>query len=150
MPTDAEIRNRRITAAVLLVAVAIAVLALTDTGPFADETEADRVREAVERFVAARDGRDFGVVCGVLTPTLRRQVEATSGAQPGSEPPTCAEVLDARERAEQGEETREVEVVDVSVSGNRARAAVEQQEGVSRSLTLERVDGEWLVATFER
>jgi hypothetical protein len=150
VPTEREIRSRRITAVVLLVAAAVAVLAVTDTGPFADETEADRVRDAVERFVAARDDRDFGAVCGLMTPALRRQVQATSGAEPGTEPPSCAEVLDAGERAEPGGGGREVEVVEVSVSGNRARAAVEQQEGVSRSITLEHVGDEWLVATFER
>lgn len=150
MPTDSEIRNRRITAVVLLVAVAVAVLALTDIGPFGDETEGDRVREAVERFVEARDGRDFRAVCGFLTPELRRQVQATSGAQPGTQPPTCAEVLEARERAESEQRERQIEIVEVSVSGNRARAAVEEEAGVSRSITLEKVGGEWLVATFER
>jgi hypothetical protein len=150
VPTEAEIRNRRITAVALLVAAAVAALAVTDTGPFADETEADRVREAVERFVAARDDRDFSYLCGLLTPELRRQVQATSGARPGTQPPTCAEVLEARERAQPEQRERAVEVVEVSVSGNRARAAVEQEAGVSRSITLEQLDGEWLVATFER
>jgi hypothetical protein len=51
VPTDREIRNRRITAVVLLVAVAIGILAAADVGPFADRTEEDRVREAVEVFV---------------------------------------------------------------------------------------------------
>jgi hypothetical protein len=150
VPTEREIRNRRITAVVLVLAAAVGVLALTDTGPFGDETEADRVREAVERFVASRDDRDFAAVCDQLTPELRSQVQATSGAEPGTKPPSCAQVLEARERAAPGESGRDVRVVEVSVSGNRARAAVEQEAGVSRSITLENVDGEWLVATFER
>ena len=150
MPSDKEIRNRRITAVVLLVAAGVAILAATDTGPFGDETEQDRVREAVDDFVAARDDGDFRAVCELMTPTLRREVQATSGAQPGTEPPTCAEVLRARERAEPDQGEREIEIVDVSVSGNRARAAVEEERGVSRSITLEHLDGQWLVATFER
>lgn len=150
VPSDSEIRNRRITAVVLLVAVAVAILAATDKGPFEDETEQDRVREAVERFVAARDDRDYRAVCARLTPDLKRQVQATSGAEPGTEPPTCPQVLEGREAAEASDGAREVEIVEISVSGNRARAAVEQEQGVSRSITLERLDGEWLVATFER
>jgi hypothetical protein len=59
-------------------------------------------------------------------------------------------VLEARERAAPGAGGRDVQVVEVSVSGNRARAAVEQEAGVSRSITLEQIDGEWLVASFER
>jgi hypothetical protein len=150
VPSDTEIRNRRITAVVLVLGAAIAVLAVADVGPFADETEEDRVREAVERFIAARDEGDLVTVCGMLTPTLKRQVQATSGARPGTRPPTCAQVLDARAEAEPDRErASELEIVDVSVSGNRARASVERTEGISRSLTLELIDGEWLIATFE-
>jgi hypothetical protein len=150
MPTDTEIRNRRIAAVLLLAAAAIGLLAIVDVGPFADETEQDRVREAVERFVAARDGDEFGAVCELMTPDLRRQVQATSGARPGTEPPGCAQVLRARDRAESERREREVEIVDVNVSGNRARAALEEEQGVSRSITLEDIDGKWLVSTFAR
>jgi hypothetical protein len=45
---------------------------------FADETTEDRVRATVERFVAARDDGDFAEVCGMLTPVLQREIEATS------------------------------------------------------------------------
>lgn len=150
VPTDREIRNRRITAVVLLVAVAIGILAAVDVGPFADRTDEDRVREAVEVFVAARQERDFDAVCDVLTPALRRQVQATSGARPGTQPPSCTQVLTSEaESGDGGDPDEELEVVDVSVSGNRARASVERTDGVSRSITLEMVAGEWLVSTFE-
>jgi hypothetical protein len=149
VPTDREIRNRRITAVVLLVAVAIGILAAVDVGPFADRTEEDRVREAVEVFVAARQERDFDAVCDALTPALKRQAEATSGATPGSEPPTCAEALTSREEAKPDPgRDRDIEVGEVSVRGNRARASVEQAEGISRSIALELIDGEWLVSTL--
>jgi hypothetical protein len=145
VPTDREIRNRRITAVVLLVAVAIGILAAVDVGPFADRTEEDRVREAVEVFVAARQERDFDAVCDAL----KRQVEATSGATPGSEPPSCAEALTSREEAKPDPgRDRDIEVGEVSVRGNRARASVEQAEGISRSIALELIDGEWLVSTL--
>ena len=150
VPSDTEIRNRRITAVLLVVGAAIAILAAADVGPFADETEEDRVREAVERFIAARDDGDLVAVCGMLTPTLKREVQATSGARPGTRPPTCAQVLDARAEAGSSRDRgSELEIVDVSVSGNRARTTVERTEGVSRSVTLELIDGEWLISTFE-
>jgi hypothetical protein len=53
-PSEHEIRNRRITAVALVVGAAIALLAIADFGPFADETTEDRVRDAVERVVDAR------------------------------------------------------------------------------------------------
>jgi hypothetical protein len=148
MPTEGEIRARRITAVLLLVGAAIGVLALADVGPFEDRTEEDRVRETVEEFVDARGERDFGAVCDLLTPALRSQVQATSGARPGARPPSCAQVLTSREEGS-GSRDAELEVVDVSVSGNRARASVQRTEGISRAITLELVDGEWLIATFE-
>jgi hypothetical protein len=149
VPTEREIRNRRITAVVLVVAAVVGILAAADVGPFSDETEGERAREAVERFVAARDERDFGAVCELLTPTLKRQVQATSGARPGTEPPSCAQVLDiqaqaARDRDREGE----LEIVEVSVSGNRGRASVEQAHGISRSIALELIEGEWRVSTL--
>jgi hypothetical protein len=149
MPSDSEIRNRRITAVVLIVAAAIAALALTDVGPFEDRTVEDRVREAVEEFVAAREDGDFATVCDLLTPALRQQVEATSGARPGTKPPSCAQVLEGQAKAGAEAEREDVAVVDVSVSGNRARASVERTEGISRSITLEMVGGEWLISAFE-
>jgi hypothetical protein len=150
MPTDAEIRNRRITAVVLVVAAAVAILALADVGPFADETEEDRARDSVERFLSARADGDFGEVCELLTEPLRREVEATSGAEPGAEPPSCAEVLEAGEgSARDRGPSAEPEIVDVSVSGNRARASVSGAAGVSQSITLESVGGVWLVSAFE-
>jgi len=151
VPTDGEIRNRRITAVVLVVAAAVGIVAAADVGPFADETEEDRVRATVERFIAARDERDFETVCGLLTATLKREVQATSGAEPGAEPPSCVEVLQAQAASGSGsDDDTAPEITDVSVSGNRSRASLERAEGISRSITLEQVGGEWQVSTFER
>jgi hypothetical protein len=77
-PSQREIRNWRITAVALVIGAATAGLAIADIGPFADETTEDRVRATVERFVAARDDGDFAEVCGMLTPVLQREIEATS------------------------------------------------------------------------
>jgi hypothetical protein len=135
---------------VLVVSAVIAILASADIGPFADETEEDRVRDAVERFIEARGDGDFGTVCDLLTVTLKRSVQATSGAKPGTKPPSCVQVLGAQDEAEpERDRNRGFEIVDVNVSGNRARAAVEQTEGISRSIELELVEGEWLIAKFE-
>jgi hypothetical protein len=150
VPSEGEIRNRRITAVVLVVAAAVGIVAAADVGPFADETEEDRVRATVERFIAARDERDFGTVCGMLTATLKREVQATSGAEPGAEPPSCVEVLQSQAASgSEREDGAAAEIVDVSVSGNRSRASLERAEGISRSITLEMVAGDWLVSTFE-
>jgi hypothetical protein len=151
MPTEAEIRNRRIVAVIIVLAAVVGILVVADVGPFADETEEDRVRDAVEEFIAARDDGEFETVCRQLTETLKREVQATSGAQPGTKPPSCVQVLQAG--AEAGPQQRGgqgVEVVDVNVSGNRARASVERTEGISQSIALELVAGRWLVSSFER
>jgi hypothetical protein len=149
VPSDREILARRITAVLLVVGTAIAILALADVGPFQDRTEEDRVRDTVEEFIEARGEREFGAVCDMLAPTLRSQVQATSGARPGTKPPSCAQVLTSQSRKGSSERDASLEVVDVSVSGNRARASVERTEGISRGITLELVGGEWLIATFE-
>jgi hypothetical protein len=151
MPTKSEIRNRRIVAVIIVLAAVFGILLVADVGPFADETEEDRVRDAVEEFIAARDDREFETVCDLLTVPLKREVQATSGAQPGTKPPSCAKVLQAQ--AEAGPKQRGGEggeVVDVSVSGNRARASVERSEGISQSIALELVEERWLVSSFER
>ncbi len=150
-PTQAEIRNRRITAVVLLLAATVGILALADVGPFEDETEEDRVRDVVERFIEARDEDDFQTECDLLTVPLKRQVQATSGARPGEKPPGCTAVLRAQAEAQgQDGKTRAQEIVDVNVSGNRARVSVEESEGISQSIALELVEGKWLISTFER
>lgn len=150
-PTPGEIRARRITAVVLILLVAIAILAIADLGPFQDRTEEDRVRSAVERFVAAREERDFDAVCDLLTDEGRRAIEATSGAQPGTKPPSCAQVLRAlAEGQEEGRGGREPEVVYVNVSGNRARADLERSEGITQSVQLELVGGAWRISSFEK
>ena len=150
-PTQAELRNRRVTAVVLVLAATVGILALADIGPFEDETEEDRVRDVVERFIEARDEDDFQTECDLLTVPLKRQVQATSGARPGEKPPACAAVLRAQaEAGGKGGGPQAQEIVDVNVSGNRARAAVEEEEGVSQSIALELVEGEWLISTFGR
>jgi hypothetical protein len=151
MPTEAEVRNRRIVAVIIVLAAVVGILVVADVGPFADETEEDRVRDAVEEFIAAREDGEFGTVCAQLTETLRREVQATSGAQPGTKPPSCVKVLKAQAKAgSQRRGGRELEVVDVNVSGNRARASVERTEGISQSVALELVEGQWLVSSFEQ
>jgi hypothetical protein len=62
------------------------------------------VSDLPHRFLAARQQGVLGAVCDLLTETLQREVQATSGAEPA---------------------------------------------GVSQSITLEMVDGEWRVSAFE-
>jgi hypothetical protein len=116
-----EAARRWIAAVILVIGIAVAVLAITDVGPFSDPpTEAERVQGAVEQFFASAQDRDFKAACGQLTAQEQRVVEQRAGsvaAQKGLK--GCDEIL--REfLGDQLAETEIAKVVDVRVSGNQA------------------------------
>jgi hypothetical protein len=116
-----EAARRWIAAVILVIGIAVAVLAITDAGPFSDPpTEAERVQGAVEQFFASAQDRDFMAACGQLTAEEQRVVEQRAGsvaAQKGLK--GCDEIL--REfLGDQLAETEIAKVVDVRVSGNQA------------------------------
>src|SRR5215218_1104152 len=116
-----EATRRRIAALILVVGIAVAVLAITDLGPFSDPpSQAERAQSAVERFFAAAQDRDFKSACGQLTGEEQRVVEQRAGsvaAQKGLR--GCDEIL--REfLGDQLAVTRIAKMVDVRVSGNQA------------------------------
>jgi hypothetical protein len=151
MPDPSELRRRRITALAIVVAVVVAVLAIADLGPFADQTDADRARDSVQRFFDAYDGRDFDTVCALLSADVRHQIELVGAtATRKGEPKGCAAILAARVGSKAAKGT-DVKVDDVRVSGNRAVADLELKPSGSKarseSLELQVEGGDWVIAS---
>jgi hypothetical protein len=148
-----ELIRRRIAAVVILVAVAIVIMALTDAAPFFDDvTEEQRVTDTVERFFAAFEERDFATVCSLFSAGVRQEIEQVGATQTKhGEPKGCAEILDARYAAVPDEQTKlGLKIDDVRVSGPRAVADVilkTQAVPKGRSLPIELEQGPdgWLV-----
>jgi ketosteroid isomerase-like protein len=135
----------------ILVVVAVGVMALADLGPFADETEADRARDSVERFFDAYEGRDFDTVCTLFSADVRRQIEQVGAtATKKGEPRGCPEVLTARLGTKPAKGT-DVKIDSVRVSGNRAVADLEVKASGTRarseSLELQLERDTWVIAS---
>jgi ketosteroid isomerase-like protein len=153
-PSRGELIRRRVMAIVILVAVAVVIMALTDAAPFFDDvTEEERVTDVVERFFAAYQEGDFGTVCDLFSDDVSRtiaQIGATETKH--GEPKGCAAVLEARFGGATGEDMGlRVKIENVRVSGPRAVAQVvvktkEVPKGRDLPVELERTpDGEWLI-----
>lgn len=148
-----ELIRRRIAAVVILIAVAIAIMALTDAAPFFDDvTEEQRVTDTVERFFGAFEQRDFATVCSLFSTDVRQQIETVGATQTKKgEPKGCTEILEARYAEVPEEQTKfSLKIEDVRVSGPRAVADVivkTQQVPKGRSLPIELEQGPdgWLV-----
>ena len=116
-----EAARRRIAAFILVLGIAVAVLAITDLGPFSDPpSQAERAQGAVEQFFASAQDRDFKSVCGQLTGEEQRVIEqraASVAAREGLK--GCDEILKAF-LGDQLAGTKITKVVDVRVSGNQA------------------------------
>ena len=115
-----EIARRRIAALLLLAGIVIGVLAATDTGPFEDPpTVEEEVAATVEEFFGAASSGDAARFCDLLTAEartgLRSQVATLIGED---EPPGCEKGFDLLRASL---EDSELEIRQVSVSGNRAR-----------------------------
>jgi uncharacterized protein (TIGR02246 family) len=149
-----ELVRRRVMAIVILAAVAVAIMALTDAAPFFDDvTEEERVTDVVERFFNAYQEGDFAAVCDLFSDDVSRtiaQIGATETKH--GEPKGCAAVLEARFGAAEGEGPKlSVKIENVRVSGPRAVADVvvkteEVPKGRDLPIELERTpDGDWLI-----
>jgi hypothetical protein len=149
-PSDSrrEVVQRRISAVVILLGVAIAIMALTDASPlFDDVTDEQRVEDAVGRFFTAYDEGDFATVCELLSTDVRDAIELAGATETGEGEPNCAEVVEARfsALAEQEEELG-VKVDSVRVSGPRAVAVLTAKSGgVPETIELERAGDQWLI-----
>ena len=146
-----EVARRRIAALLLIAAIAVAALAITDTWPFNDPpTEEERVAEVVDGFYAAADAGDFGVYCSLLTPAAREQVRANAARlieEAGQL--KCDQILAVARDQFKGVGIR---IREVSVNGPQARVEANVKfagtPGVeARTMFLEQNDaGEWRIS----
>ena len=143
------ILRRRIAALLLVAGVVIAVLAITDVGPFDDPpTEEERVQEVVEEFFASAVGGEGRRFCELMTRDARRALEVNTAQQLRlDEPPACVDVLTLLRAVFKD---AAVEINHVNVSGPAARVEVQLRlKGAGaepRTVLLTVQDGEWLVS----
>jgi hypothetical protein len=143
-----EVVRRRISAGVILIGVAVAIMALTDAAPlFDDVTDEQRVEDAVGRFFTAYDEGDFATVCELLSSDVREAIVLAGATETGEGEPNCAEIVEARFSAvaEQDQELG-VKVDSVRVSGPRAVAVLTAKSpGIPDTIELERAGDRWLI-----
>jgi hypothetical protein len=144
-----DVVRRRVAAVLLVAVIAVATLAITDTGPFEDPpTEEERVEAAVEDFFAAAAGGDSKTFCSLLTTQARQELRVNTAQRLQiDELPGCEEILDALAEAFAGSA---IDVRFVSVSGNRARVEARYKLAGSppqpRTILLLSEEGEWKVS----
>jgi hypothetical protein len=144
-----DVARRRIAALLLIAGIAVGALAIADVGPFEDPpTEEQRVRDAAEEFFAAAAAGDRKGFCGGLTPDARQTLAVRTAQQFRlDEPPSCPEVLALLKLVFNDSA---LDVNSVSVSGPRARVEARLKlKGAGadpRTILLDEVNGEWLVA----
>ena len=118
-----EVARRRIAAGLLALGALVAVLALTDKGPFSNPpTEQEKVVSVIEDFYGAASGGDFKAYCGLLTQGAQDRVRANAARLAGgADVGECTEIL---EKFGKPLEDGKLRISQVSVSGNRARVQV--------------------------
>ena len=137
----------------LIAGIAVAVLAITDTGPFDDPpTETELVEATVVKFYDAAAEGDFDAYCALLTNRARDLIQANAArlaAAAGGDLGKCPDIVALAEEAFKG---GELKIRQVSVSGNRARVEanyrVEGKPGVqAKTIYLElNEQDEWRVS----
>lgn len=147
-----DITRRRIAAVLLVVAIALTALAITDTFPFDDPpTEEERVADTVEQLFDAAGAGEFATYCELLTARARDVIRANAArlVEQG-DVLRCDDILAvAGKNAFAGVS---VKIRDVSVSGNRARVEANLKRadtpGVEpRTILLEQDEaGDWRVS----
>lgn len=141
--------RRRIAAGLLIVGIVVAVLAISDWGPFSDPvTEEERVQATVERFFGAASEGDSKTFCGLLTSDARQALEVSTAQRlQTDETPKCTQILDVLAPVFKDSA---VSVRYVSVSGNRARVEARYRVAGSgaqpRTVLLLDEDGEWRIS----
>jgi hypothetical protein len=147
-----EVARRRIAALLLVVGIAFAVLAVTDTAPLFDDppTEEERVQDTVESFYDAAIDGDFAAYCALLSQSARELVQRNAARlieEAGRL--SCQDIVSVAADSFKGLRLR---IREVSISGIRARAEVDlkrpgQADVESRTLYLEKLDsGDWRVS----
>ena len=122
--TDSDVTQRRVSAVVILLVAAVAIMALTDAAPFFDDTsEEERVADTVERFFAAYRAGDHEEMCSLFSPDVKQAIEQTGATETkGEDPEGCAQILEARVGTPGKDEEVSVKIDEVRVSGPRAIA----------------------------
>ncbi len=144
-----DVTRRRIAALLLVAGIVVAVLAITDVGPFEDPpTEEERVQDTVEEFFAAAGRGDSKQFCALLTDQARRELQiSTAQRLQTNEVPECEKILDALAAAFKGSE---LTVRHVRVSGNQARVEgryrVGDEPAQPRTVLLLEVNGNWRIS----
>jgi hypothetical protein len=144
-----DVVRRRIAALLLVAGIAIAVLAITDTGPFEDPpTEEERVEAAVQEFFTAAAGGDSKTFCRMLTREARQDLRVNTAQRLKIDQlPGCEQILDALADVFKGST---IEVRFVSVSGTQARVEARYKLAGSgaqpRTVLLQSEDGDWKIS----
>jgi hypothetical protein len=119
-----ETTRRRIAVVVLVVGALLAVLAISDSGPFSDPpTREEEVQEVVEEFFGAAGEGGFEAFCEMLTRQAENLVRVRGAQLAGGERVSCPEVME--EQATEAFAGAQLRFHDVSVSGNRARVELD-------------------------
>ena len=132
----------RPTVAILVASASLAISACgtaSTAGTF--EGEEETVATVVEDLQREGERGEATKICdSILTEALQEKVKA------GSE--SCASELD---KALEDADAFDLEVQDVSISGTTATAKVkglDEDDGILRTLSLEKVDGDWRIDSF--
>ena len=119
-----ETARRRVAVVLLAVAAVVAVLAISDSGPFSDSpTREEEVQGVVEEFFGAASEGDFEAFCEMLTRQAENLVRVRGTQLAGGEEVSCPEVME--EQATEAFAGARLRFHDVSVSGNRARVELD-------------------------
>lgn len=149
-----DVARRRIAAVILIAAIVIGVLAITDTGFFEDPpTESEQVAATVREFFASAKDGDFERSCELLTETAQDVMRrATARALETDARLPCDQILEGTVGDSFAEVT--VRVRSVNISGNRARAEAslktEGELAQFRTILLEEDEegSGWLISDF--
>jgi hypothetical protein len=126
-----------------LIAVALAALAgPTACGDSEPKSDADSVKQVVERFNDAVSGGDYGAACDLLLERRREQLEFERDK-------SCSDILEqsTESNADLVKALGKARVTIVRVTGDSATAEVEGSQGLGpgRQAILEKADGSWRI-----
>lgn len=129
----------------LLALLIAAIVAVIGTAAAPRATDADRIADAVNDFAQAAQERRGADACALLTPAGQQATAARTGTL------DCAGTLRSFGPGFDAGRLRVARVVGVEVTGDRATIARDQLlvpdgKPFGRTITLERIDGDWRIA----
>ena len=149
-----ETTRRRIAAVILILGIATAVLAITDTAVFDDPpTPEQRVASAVSEFFTAAADQDFERDCELLTRDAQAVMRTAAARviEEADRDPKCPQILELV--LADTFSSVNVRIRSVNIEGNRARAEValkpEGEPSSFRTILLElSEEGDWQISDF--